>query len=224
MNNNLWNRLDSLVVQINKMFDDHLESFENKKHDQHFEGWSDDFWNSKNIRKCHLKTIRNDKMWLLHINIFPKDSVNLPILGFDIVASKSKISGSFFDFSPNIPGANHALSVLFKNSTKGFEWNKPRELPEWGKEIFSKDMIAAGAIREGEELEQLIDVSTKLIKLYLISCNDPKLVTNEPTIKYMNKYCKNQKMNRHLHRSILSMGISEEEKNRYINNVLFEEI
>jgi hypothetical protein len=39
----------------------------------------------------------------------------------------------------------------------------------------------------------------------------------------LNKYCENQKMNPHLHRSILAMGISEEAKERYVNNVLFEE-
>jgi hypothetical protein len=38
------------------------------------------------------------------------------------------------------------------------------------------------------------------------------------------KYCENQKMNPHLHRSILAMGISEEDKDDYVNNVLFEEI
>ena len=39
-----------------------------------------------------------------------------------------------------------------------------------------------------------------------------------------NIYCRNQKLNPHLHRSILAMGISEENKDRYVNKVLFEEI
>jgi hypothetical protein len=40
----------------------------------------------------------------------------------------------------------------------------------------------------------------------------------------LNKYCENQKMNPHLHRSILAMGISEADKDAYVNSVLFEEI
>ena len=48
--------------------------------------------------------------------------------------------------------------------------------------------------------------------------------TNRDTKPLLNKYCINQKKNPHLHRSILAMGISEEGKDRYVNNVLFEEI
>jgi hypothetical protein len=44
------------------------------------------------------------------------------------------------------------------------------------------------------------------------------------TTKAQNKYCINQKMNKMLHSSILAMGISESDKNDYVNDVLFEEI
>lgn len=223
-NNPLWDKLDMFALSLGETFSNHLKPFHNEKHDQQFDGWTDSFWCSDNIRKCHLKTINDGRMWLLHINIFPREGVNLPILGFDIVASKTKISGSFFDFSPVIRDPIHPLCVLFKESVKDIEWNKPRDLPEWATEIFSESMVAAGSITYGDELDQLIDVSTGLIGDYLASCNDSQLLTTSPTKTQLNKYCKNQKMNKHLHRSILAMGISEEAKDRYINNVLFEEI
>jgi hypothetical protein len=51
-----------------------------------------------------------------------------------------------------------------------------------------------------------------------------QFVARRDTKPLLNKYCENQKMNPHLHRSILAMGISEEDKDEYVNNVLFEEI
>ena len=222
--NPFWDKLDSLAMSIAGQFNNHLEEYHNEKHVQNFDGWIDTFWTSTNIRKCHLKTINDGKMWLLHINIFPKDGVNLPILGFDIIASKSKISGSFFDFSPVIRGHRSALFEMFKQIVADVKWNKPRDLPEWAQEIFSDHMVAAGSISDGPELEQLINVVTKLIEVYLVCCNDSKLVTNLPTQTLINKYCKNQKKNKHLHRSILAMGIPEKEKDYYIENILFDEI
>jgi hypothetical protein len=44
------------------------------------------------------------------------------------------------------------------------------------------------------------------------------------TLERQNKYCAKQKLNRMLHSSILAMGISEERKNQYVENVLFEEV
>jgi len=44
------------------------------------------------------------------------------------------------------------------------------------------------------------------------------------TLEAQNKYCRNQKLNKMLHSSILAMGISEERKNQYVDNVLFEEV
>jgi hypothetical protein len=44
------------------------------------------------------------------------------------------------------------------------------------------------------------------------------------TREILNKYCINQKKNDQLHNSIRAMGISDEAKDYYVNNVLFEEI
>lgn len=84
-------------------------------------------------------------------------------------------------------------------------------------------MIAVGNIREGHELDQFISVTSQLVTYYLKNMENCAYVSNRDTLPILNKYCSNQKLNPHLHRSILAMGISEEDKESYVNNVLFEE-
>ena len=126
------------------------------------------------------------------------------------------------DFSP-LHGYEHPYNEYMKQAILGLEWIKPRELPDWAKEIFSGDMIAVGNIREGHELDQFISVTSQLVTYYLKNMENCAYVSNRDTLPILNKYCSNQKLNPHLHRSILAMGISEEDKESYVNNVLFEE-
>ena len=158
----------------------------------------------------------------MHINIFPRTGIELPILGFDIVAGPKKITGSFMDYSP-LHGFAHPYNQYMEALVKDLEWNKPRELPSWAKEIFSQDMLAVGNINTEEELEQFIVVTSNLVDYYLDNLDTSAFISNRDTKPILNKYCSNQKMNPHLHRSIEAMGINKEDKNRYIDDVLFEE-
>jgi len=219
----VWKPLIELSEKIEQLFDAHLTQYPITEPID-FVGWKDTYWKSDQIRKCHLKTIDNrdtQRLWLMHINIFPKTTSNIPILGFDIVAGQNKITGSFFDFSPVCD--EHPFHDYFEHVVKDLEWNKPRELPDWANAIFSKNMIAVGNLRSSEEIQQLSDVSYHLIEYYLE--NAAKFEVNAGDFKpQQNFYCSQQKLNPHLHRSILAMGISEEDKDRYIEKVLFEEV
>ena len=227
MNFPLWDRLNNYADDLSKRFDSSFVSYDNPKYTENmkFEGWTDTFWESETVGKCHLKTIQPKdakSLWLMHINIFPKEGIELPILGFDIVAGPKKITGSFMDFSP-LHGYEHPYNEYMEQAILGLEWIKPRELPDWAKEIFSGDMIAVGNIREGHELDQFISVTSQLVTYYLKNMEKCAYASNRDTLPILNKYCSNQKLNPHLHRSILAMGISEEDKESYVNNVLFEE-
>lgn len=222
----LWNRLDDYAQTLSDKFDTHFHRYDNPKYteDLHFAGWNDTFWHSDEVYKCHLKTIKPEDgkgLWLMHINIFPEGGYELPILGFDIVAGPKKITGSFMDFSP-LHGHDHVMHEYMRDKVEGLEWNKPRELPPWAKEIFSDNMLAVGNIRDGEELDQFMAITNDLVDYYLNNLEQLTIHSERDTIPILNKYCTNQKMNPHLHRSILAMGISEEDKDRYVNNVLFE--
>lgn len=224
----LWDKLNEYSRQIGQSFDKHFERYDNPKYtsNMHFPGWTDNFWKSNQVSKAHLKTIvpENGKgLWLMHVNVFPKIGYELPVLGFDIVAGPKKITGSFMDYSP-LHGFDHPYNDYMKSTVENLEWNKPRELPPWAKEIFSENMIAVGNINTDKELDQFIDVTSQLVNHYLENLKDPTFNSGRDTKAILNKYCSNQKMNPHLHRSIEAMGISKEDKNSYINDVLFEEI
>ena len=215
-----WDKVVPLSEKIIKLFD---QNFTKEKTTSEFDGWEDRFWSSESIRKCHLKTIdhrESRKMWLMHINIFPRVQHNLPILGFDIVAGPRKITGAFFDYSNCV---YHPYNDYMQMATSKLSWNKPRELPEWALKIFSESMIAAGNIQD-EEVDLLCNVTYDLTKHYVENIRKNSFENGFDMTDWHNMYCANQKKNPHLHKSILAMGISEEDKNRYVNDTLFEEI
>jgi len=89
----LFDKLRNLSGELRRLFSSYMQEVENPKHIADLEGWSDYFWESDTIRKAHLKTIEpvgKNKLWLMHINIFPRENVNLPIFGLDIVANPKK--------------------------------------------------------------------------------------------------------------------------------------
>jgi phycocyanobilin:ferredoxin oxidoreductase len=218
----VWERLIRLHKDIELLFDSKLDRVMIDD-PVGVEGFEDSCWESHEIRKCHVQKIdRRDesKLWLMHVNIFPVTRSGSPILGFDIVSGKNKITGAFFDYSPvreDDPMLSH-----FRETAKELKWNKPRDLPEWASKIFSDSMIAVGNINTDEEIEQLTRVCYDLTKFYVDNVEGP--ISSADYTDRQNMYCAMQKMNPHLHRSMLSMGFTEEEKNRYIERVLFEEI
>jgi len=228
MTHPLWKRLNQYSDFIFNQFDEYFERWDNPSYteDMHFPGWTDTFWHSDQVYKAHLKTIIPEDgkgLWLMHVNVFPERYIELPILGFDIVAGPKKITGSFMDYSP-LHGVPHPYTDFMSRTVENLEWNKQRELPPWAKEIFSDHMIAVGNINTDEELDQFIDVTSQLLEFYLENLEANSFDSHRDTLPLLNKYCQNQKLNPHLHRSILAMGISEEDKDAYVNNVLFEEI
>jgi hypothetical protein len=225
----LFDKLRDLSVELRNLFSRSMTPYDNPKHTADLEGWSDWFWQSDTIRKAHLKTIEpvgKNKMWLMHINIFPRFNVDLPIFGLDIVANPNKISGCFCDYSPTTDTPHHPYMYKFQNEIRDLTWTRAREMPDWAQEIFSKDIVGAGSIREGEETDQLCQMAFDLASFYCLEMNNPmyQKTFSLDTREAQNKYCRNQKMNKMLHSSIRAMGISEERKNQYVDNVLFEEI
>jgi len=231
MESELFDRLRDLAQQLCSKFDEHLDKYYNYKHINmdFLPGWDDHFWKSNQIRKAHLKTIEpvgKNKMWLMHINVFPNVHCDIPIFGLDIVATPSKVSGVFCDYSKTHDGlSTNLMQTYFHETVKDLSWKRERELPPWAKEIFSVDMMAAGSVKVGEELDQLCQTAIRLTSFYLESSARVPIVKNLiDTTEAQNKYCTNQKMNKMLHSSILAMGIPEDVKDQYVDNVLFEVI
>lgn len=218
----IWNHLVDLSEEIKDVFDDNFDRYDESERVE-FDGWSDHFWRSSSVKKCHLNIIdrrETSKLWSMHVNIFPKTNTDLPILGFDVVSGANKITGSFFDFSPI--DDSHPYMDHFYDTVKGLSWNRPRELPEWAQKIFSNSMISVGNIKTLEEVNQLSSMCLDLIKYYIKNIEN----FNSNNIDNADKhsfYCKQQKLNPHLHRSLLTMGLYETDKDRYVNKILFNE-
>lgn len=187
-------------------------------------GVKDLVYSSGRYRRAHISTIdarHTKKLYLLHVTIFPHPNDNGPIYGFDIVCGPTKVSGAFHDFS-EAGDPTHKMLNWFKDATQGIEWNKPRELPDWAKAIFSESMVAIGAVGS-DELDEFIELGLKTLDYYL----DHVGLTQESGMEYhmaQNRYCYYQKKNPRTPTSLQHLGFSEAESKEYVQKMLFPEI
>jgi hypothetical protein len=158
---------------------------------------------------------------VLHVTVFPHFNDPSPIYGIDIVAGPNKVSGAFHDFS--ISGdAESSMWLWFNAKTKVIEWNRPRELPEWAKQIFSPAMVAIGAVGP-EELEEFVKLGLETLDFYLANVGfDQQDVADYHMAQ--NKYCRYQKQNPHTPRVLINLGFTEEEAKSFIHTKIFPEI
>lgn len=194
--------------------------------EQHDYPWLNAVHEGNNIRRAHLDVVdRTDdrKLYMMHLCIFPVVNSKAPIYGFDLIAGPNKVTGAFHDFSPTHHG--HDLDNYFTNITKKYSWNRTRELPEWAKQIFSPNIITASNIKEHDELERVLKLSTKSLSHYINTMKDDNSinVSNNST-SFQNKYCHFQKQNPHTPRVMESLGIDSETVRDFIDTCLFPEI
>ena len=185
--------------------------------------WTNRVFRGSNFRRAHIEVldvIESKKMWIMHICIFPHLDDSSPIFGFDVICGENKITGIFLDFS--MADENHFMNIWFKNRVKDLKWKKDRELPDWGKRIFSPNMIAAGQVNTDEELQQIIEVAKDCIKYYIP--NVGSTLENRLFVDKHNYYCKNQKENVHTSRFLAKCGHNEQDVKNFIDNHLFPEV
>jgi hypothetical protein len=184
----------------------------------------DAVFESTRYRRAHICTVDardTKKLYLMHVTIMPHTNDNSPIYGFDLVAGPTKVSGAFLDFSAS-GDANHKMMDWFNCYTSELSWNKPRDLPDWAKAIFSPSFVAIGAVG-AEELEACIDVGLKSLDYYLAHVGN----TQQDLADYhmaQNRYCQYQKMNPRTPASLQHLGFTEEGARTFVTNSLFPEI
>jgi phycocyanobilin:ferredoxin oxidoreductase len=159
---------------------------------------------------------------MMHCCVFPHLHNPAPIYGFDVIAGKNKITGCFHDFSP-AGDSEHPLIEWFAEQAQQLEWNRTRKLPEWAERIFTTSMIAAGNVSKEEELDQIFAIANKTIKHYLAAVSETNNTANNTT-DAQNYYAQNQKQNPHTPRVMVSLGLSEEDVQHFIQECLFPEI
>jgi hypothetical protein len=115
------------------------------------------------------------------------------------------------------------MYLWFKAQVNDLEWNKPRELPEWARQIFSPAMVAAGNLRSELEIQQLCDLAKTTLDFYIKNVG----IAQHSGFDFhqaQNRYCHYQKQNPQVVRSMVAMGIEEDKIKRFVQEVLFPEI
>jgi phycocyanobilin:ferredoxin oxidoreductase len=218
------------LIDIQHLLEDAFNRTGNEIHEPGMDrfnqpGWVNRVWTSKDYRRAHVDVVdaRETKgLWMMHCCIFPHTHNPAPIFGFDVVAGKNKMTGCFHDFS-KAGDPEHPLMDWFAEEAQKLDWNKTRKLPDWAERIFSPSMIAAGNVQDEEELEQIFSMARRNLEHYLESVGETNNTANNTT-EAQNFYCENQKQNPHTPKVMVSLGLSEEDVQVFIQECLFPEI
>ena len=217
----IFNRLVELSESVhNKIKKGSVEVDEGHSFD-----WPNYVYTSDKFRRAHLDIIdarSTKKLYMMHLCIFPHYNDPSPIFGLDLIAGPNKITGAFHDFSMN---NNHFISEWFQNRVKDLEWSKPRQLPDWAKNIFSPSMVAAGNIQSEEELETFMSLVDETMNYYLgnVGTTHVPISYHNHIKEQQNYYCQNQKQNPHTPRVMESLGLDVDTVKMFIQDCLFPE-
>ena len=222
----VWNTL----IEIQHLLEDNFNRTGIEKYEPGMErfnqpGWVNRVWTSFKYRRAHIDVVdaRETKgLWMMHCCVFPHTHNSAPIYGFDIIAGKYKVTGCFHDYSPTV-NSGHPMSTWFADEVSKLEWRKERELPEWAQRIFSKSMVAAGNVQNEEELAQIAELAKNTITHYLDTVGETNNTVADTTHE-QNYYAQNQKQNPHTPRVMVSLGLSEDDVQHFIQECLFPEI
>jgi hypothetical protein len=218
----VWDKIEELAQKFEQLFNSTGESLEGNL--DHEYNWHNVLWTSPRYRRAHVEVVdKRDthKIFILHTTVFPHFNDPSPIFGFDAVCGPNKITGAFHDFS-NGGEPWHPMYLWFKARVNNLEWNKPRELPEWAKQIFSPAMIAAGNLQDDREIEQLCNTAIENLNFYLKNVG----LSQESGADFhmaQNRYCHYQKQNPQVVRSMVAMGIAEPIITKFVDQILFPE-
>lgn len=151
--------------------------------------WLNYFFKSPVFRHIHLEYYKTDRLCVLHSNIFPKPTVDLPIMGFDLIALGDKISGLFFDYTPTV-SISHSLEHCLENLHSRYK-SKKRPLPVWAN-FFSDKFYCVTP--EPSEISEILNYINLCIKHYMEFGKSKKeeYVLN---VSLQNAYCKGQQKN-----------------------------
>jgi phycocyanobilin:ferredoxin oxidoreductase len=218
----VWDKIEKLANYFEKTLAESADQ-EYDAGDQY--DWYNKMYSGERFRRAHIEIVDNREsygIYILHTTIFPHINDPSPIFGFDVICGKNKITGAFHDFSA-AGDPSHEMMKWFGAQTLVLEWNKPRELPEWAKMIFSSSMVAAGNLKEDAEIDQLCKLAKTTLAYYLKNIGDTQRKTGDHSIE-QNRYCYWQKQNPQVSRSMIAMGVPEAVIANFVKNVLFPEI
>jgi phycocyanobilin:ferredoxin oxidoreductase len=226
----IWNKLIDCKDQIINIFDEKATEIQEDGLDyfnRPDSGWINRVWANDSIRRAHIDVVdaRDTKgLWMMHVCIFPQLNNPAPIYGFDVIAGKNKMTGAFHDFSPSAD-PEHPMIQGYFDSVEHFVPEKQRELPEWARNIFTGKMLAAGNVKTDEEATEIIRIAIDNLHAYFdeVGLTDGE---GDPTIvaPCQDYYCHNQQQNPHTANVMKSLGLPEEDVDRFCTDMLFPKL
>ena len=226
MESKVWNTLIDIQHLLEQKFSETgVETSEPGMDRFNQPGWVNRVWCSGLYRRAHIDVVdaRSSKgLWMMHCCIFPHIHNSAPIFGFDVIAGKNKITGCFHDYS-KAGDADHPMMDWFADEAQKLDWTKTRKLPDWAERIFSPSMVAAANVSDESELEQITDLARTTIEHYLSTVAETNNTVADTT-EAQNYYAQNQKCNPHTPRVMVSLGLSEDDVQHFIQECLFPEI
>ena len=226
----IWEKLIDCKEEIISIFDEKAQEF-NEPGLDHFNtddgGWLNRVWRNDSIRRAHIDVvdaIDTKVLWMMNVCIFPDLKNPAPIYGFDVIAGKNKMTGAFHDFSPSAD-PDHPMIQGYYEGVEHFIPEKQRELPEWARNIFTGKMLAAGNVKDEGEATEIIRIATDNLRAYFDEVGetqgegDPLLVQ-----ACQDYYCHNQQQNPHTPNVMKSLGLNEDDVDKFCTDMLFPKI
>ena len=224
----IWNKLIECKDEIINIFEERATEFEEPGL-AHFNNdtWVNRVWHNAHVRRAHIDVVdaRDTKgLWMMHVCVFPVLNNDAPIYGFDVIAGKNKMTGAFHDFSASAT-IDHPMIEGYKEAVADFIPKKQRQLPEWATNIFTDKMLAAGNVNTVEEAVAIIQLAQDNLRAYFDEVSEfTGQGIREEVIAAQNYYCHNQQQNPHTPRTMKSLGLDEEDVDRFCTDMLFPKI
>jgi len=226
----IWNKLIQCQNDIIEIFESQATEIQEdglSYFNRPDSGWVNRVWANDNVRRAHIDVVdaRDTKgLWMMHVCIFPTLDNPAPIYGFDVIAGKNKMTGAFHDFSASAD-PDHPMIDGYRESVAHFVPEKQRELPEWARNIFTDKMLAAGNVKTDEEATEIIRIALDNLRAYFEEVGLTK-GEGDPTIvaAAQDYYCHNQQQNPHTPNVMKSLGLTEEDVDRFCKDMLFPKL
>ena len=226
----IWNKLIDCKDQIIDIFNEQATEIDEPGLDyfnRPDSGWINRVWANDYVRRAHIDVVdaRDSKgLWMMHVCIFPTLDNPAPIYGFDVIAGKNKMTGAFHDFSPSAD-PDHDMIQGYYESVEHFVPEKQRELPEWARNIFTGKMLAAGNVKTDEEATEIIRIALSNLHAYFAEVGSTKGYGDQDLVAAsQNYYCHNQQQNPHTANVMKSLGLPEEDVDRFCTDMLFPKL
>ncbi|KAK4533649.1 hypothetical protein CCYA_CCYA18G4531 [Cyanidiococcus yangmingshanensis] len=191
------------------------------------------------FRKMHLElarvgTSQSASLDILHCVMFPRAervSVHVPMFGCDIVAGRGAVSAAIVDLSP--VSASRALPVSYRDALRSpdlvalRQFRQPRELPAWGRSIFSEFcvFVRPAVTTDHDEERRFVELVLRMLQIH---CRLSQEAHAEPNAEQVSEalegqryYCQKQQENDKTRR-VLESAFGKAWAERYISTVLFD--